>query len=127
MVAPVAPPISAVTAVAPHGTARDRPARGGSAGPAGAARTARHPPRHRQDFRRRSLLPARSHPRRVQNGRVVARLQIDEKGKLTEVNIVTSEPPRVFDKVVRAAPDVEVQGRRRADAGEVEINFSLKD
>ena len=61
-------------------------------------------------------------------GRVVARLQIDEKGNVVEVNIVSSEPPRVFDKVVRAALEgwkFKAEGERYV--GEVEINFSLKD
>ena len=64
----------------------------------------------------------------VSKGRVVARLQIDEKGNVTDIQIITSEPARVFDKVVRAA----LQGWKfRADGeryvGEVEINFTLKD
>jgi TonB family protein len=59
---------------------------------------------------------------------VVARLQIDEKGNVVEINIVTSDPPRVFDKVVRAALEgwkFKAEGERYV--GEVEINFSLKD
>lgn len=64
----------------------------------------------------------------VAKGRVVARLQIDEGGNVTNVNITSSDPPRVFDKVVRDA----LQGWKfRADGekyvGEVEINFTLKD
>ena len=64
----------------------------------------------------------------VAKGRVVARLQIDEKGNVTDVNITFSEPPRVFDKVVRAALETwkfRAEGERYV--GEVEINFSLKD
>ena len=64
----------------------------------------------------------------VAKGRVVARLQIDEGGNVTSVNITSADPPRVFDKVVRDA----LQGWKfRADGekyvGEVEINFTLKD
>jgi len=64
----------------------------------------------------------------VQKGRVVVRLSIDENGKVTEVNIVASEPRGVFDKAVRSA----LEGWRfRAEGekyvGEVEINFTLKD
>jgi protein TonB len=61
-------------------------------------------------------------------GRVVARLQVDEKGNVVDVNIVSSEPPRVFDKVVRAALEgwkFKAEGERYV--AEVEINFSLKD
>ena len=64
----------------------------------------------------------------VAKGRVVARLQIDEKGNVTEVNITVSDPPRVFDKVVRAALEgwkFKAEGERYV--GEVEINFTLKD
>lgn len=64
----------------------------------------------------------------VQKGRVVARLQIDEKGNVTDVNITVSDPPRVFDKVVRAALEnwkFKAEGERYV--GEVEINFTLKD
>ena len=64
----------------------------------------------------------------VSKGRVVARLQIDEQGKVTDVNIVSSEPRGVFDKVVRAALEgwrFKAEGEKYV--GEVEINFTLKD
>jgi TonB family protein len=64
----------------------------------------------------------------VAKGRVVARLQIDEKGNVTEVIITVSEPPRVFDREVRNALSTwkfKAEGERYV--GEVEINFSLKD
>ena len=57
----------------------------------------------------------------VAKGRVVARLQIDEKGNVTEVNITSSEPRGVFDKVVRAALEnwkFKAEGERYV--GEVE-------
>jgi protein TonB len=64
----------------------------------------------------------------VAKGRVVARLQIDEKGNVTDVQITVSEPPRIFDRAVRSAlekwkfaPDGEKY------VGEVEVNFQLKD
>ena len=64
----------------------------------------------------------------VQKGRVVARLQIDEKGNVTEVNIVSSEPRGVFDKVVRGALETwKFKGEGEKYVGEVEINFTLKD
>ena len=64
----------------------------------------------------------------VQKGRVVVRLSIDENGKVTEVNIVASEPRGVFDKVVRSALEgwrFKAEGEKYV--GEVEINFTLKD
>jgi protein TonB len=64
----------------------------------------------------------------VAKGRVVARLNIDEKGNVTEVNITVSEPPRVFDKVVRAAlENWKFRAEGEKYVGEVEINFTLKD
>jgi protein TonB len=64
----------------------------------------------------------------VQKGRVVARLQIDEKGNVTDVNIVSSEPRGVFDKVVRNALEGwKFKGEGEKYVGEVEINFTLKD
>ena len=64
----------------------------------------------------------------VQKGRVVARLSIDESGKVTDVNIIASEPRGIFDKVVRAALETwrfKAEGEKYV--GEVEINFTLKD
>jgi protein TonB len=64
----------------------------------------------------------------VQKGRVVARLSIDENGKVTDVNIVSSEPRGVFDKAVRSALEgwrFKAEGEKYV--GEVEINFTLKD
>ena len=64
----------------------------------------------------------------IAKGRVVARLQIDEKGNVTEINITSSEPRGVFDKAVRAALEnwkFKAEGERYV--GEVEINFTLKD
>jgi len=63
----------------------------------------------------------------VERGTVVARVHIDEKGNVYEVNIVTP-PNRHFDPVVvealkkwRFKPDGEKY------VGEIEINFTLKD
>jgi protein TonB len=67
-------------------------------------------------------------PAGVSKGRVVARLQIDEKGNVTDVNITQSEPRGVFDKAVRAALErwkFKAEGEKYV--GEVEINFTLKD
>ena len=64
----------------------------------------------------------------VAKGRVVVRLQIDEKGNVIEVNITSSDPPRVFDKAVRTALEgwkFKAEGEHYV--GEVEINFTLKD
>ena len=61
-------------------------------------------------------------------GKVVARLVIDEKGNVTEVTIVSADPPRYFDKAVIAALrgwKFNAEGERYV--GEVDINFSVKE
>jgi protein TonB len=64
----------------------------------------------------------------IEKGRVVARLNIDEQGKVTDVIIVTAEPPRHFDNAVRNAL---MQWRFKPEGekyvGEVEVVFSLRD
>jgi periplasmic protein TonB len=64
----------------------------------------------------------------ISGGKVVARLQIDEKGNVTAVNIVLATPPRVFDAEVTSAL---MQWKFQADGekyiGEIEVNFTLKD
>jgi periplasmic protein TonB len=64
----------------------------------------------------------------IDNGRVVARINIDEKGNVTEVIIVSADPPRHFD---RAVIDALMSWKFRAEGekyvAEVELNFSLKD
>ena len=59
---------------------------------------------------------------------MLARLLIDEKGNVTEVIIVSSDPPRVFDRAVRSAlEEWKFKPEGEKYTGEVEINFSLKD
>jgi protein TonB len=64
----------------------------------------------------------------VAQGRVVARLNIDEKGNVTDIIITFADPPKYFDRAVIAALK---EWKFRADGekyvGEVEVNFSLKD
>jgi periplasmic protein TonB len=66
--------------------------------------------------------------RGVEKGTVVARLQIDEKGVVTEVQIISSEPRGVFDSEVKRALMLwrfKPEGEKYV--GEVEINFALKE
>ena len=64
----------------------------------------------------------------IQKGRVNAILTIDEKGNVADVRIVSADPPRYFDRVVR---DTLGEWKCAADGtryqASVEINFSLKD
>ena len=64
----------------------------------------------------------------IAKGRVVARLNIDEQGNVTEVIIFSAEPQRYFDRAVISA----LKGWKFASDGEkyvaeVELNFTLKD
>jgi len=64
----------------------------------------------------------------IAKGRVLARVSIDEKGNVTEVNIVSADPPRHFDKaVVDALQDWKFKAEGEKYVGEIEVNFSLKD
>jgi protein TonB len=64
----------------------------------------------------------------ISQGTVVARLNIDEKGLVTEVRIMESDPPRVFDReVVRALSQWKFSAEGEKYVGEVEVSFSLKD
>jgi periplasmic protein TonB len=64
----------------------------------------------------------------ISKGKVLARVNIDEKGNVTDVVIVSSDPPRVFDKAVKTALEkwrFTAEGEKYV--GEIEVNFTLKD
>jgi protein TonB len=64
----------------------------------------------------------------VEKGRVVARLNIDENGNVTEVIIVSAEPSRHFDKeVITALKTWKFRAEGEKYVGEVEVNFKLAD
>jgi len=64
----------------------------------------------------------------VAKGAVVARILIDEKGNVTEVQIVSADPPRVFDNEVRRALALwKFKAEGDKYVGEIEVNFSLKE
>ena len=64
----------------------------------------------------------------VNKGRVLARLMIDEKGNVTDVVVVSSEPPRVFDRVViDGVKDWKYPAEGEKYAAEIEVLFVLKD
>jgi protein TonB len=122
-----APVISAVTSTAPTEPHVIAPPPVVQAPPAPAPKPAVRRgivPIERED----PVYPREAIRAQVAKGHVVARLQIDEKGNVTDVNIIVSEPPRVFDKAVRQALE---KWKFKADGekyvGEVEVNFTLKD
>jgi protein TonB len=64
----------------------------------------------------------------VEKGRVVARVMIDEKGQVTDVIIVSAEPPRVFDRtVIDGVREWKFKADGEKYVAEIEVNFSLKD
>jgi protein TonB len=64
----------------------------------------------------------------VAKGRVVARLNIDEQGNVTQVTIFSAEPARYFDRAVLSAlKDWKFAPDGEKYVAEVELNFTLKD
>ncbi len=64
----------------------------------------------------------------VERGRVIARLNIDEKGNVTDVIITYAEPPRYFDRaVIQALKTWKFRPEGEKYVGEVEVNFKLAD
>jgi protein TonB len=62
----------------------------------------------------------------IDKGKVVARLNIDEKGNVTNVTIVSAEPPRHFDRaVIDALKAWKFQADGEKYVGESEVNFKL--
>ena len=124
--APTAPVISAVTAAPPTQPHVIAP-------PAVVAPPAPPPkPAVRRGIARLSgddlVYPRAAIRAGIEKGRVLARVMIDEKGHVTDVIIVSAEPPRHFDRVVI---DGIREWKFKADGekyvAEIEVNFSLKD
>lgn len=65
----------------------------------------------------------------IDKGRVIARLNVDEQGNVTAVNIVSAEPRRgVFDQaVIDALKNWKFQPENEKYTAEIEVNFTLKD
>jgi protein TonB len=72
--------------------------------------------------------PREARRKNIDNGRVIARLNIDEKGNVTDVKIVEANPAQVFN---RAVIDALMQWKFQADGekyvGEIEVEFKLTD
>jgi protein TonB len=63
----------------------------------------------------------------IEKGRVLARVMIDEKGNVTDVIIVASEPAKVFDSaVIEALKEWKFKAEGEKYVGEVEVNFKLQ-
>jgi protein TonB len=65
--------------------------------------------------------------KRELEGTVLAHLYIDEKGNVTDVKIISSKPPRIFDQAARAAlMQWKFQPGPEKFIGELEIEFKLQ-
>ena len=63
----------------------------------------------------------------VEKGLVLARVMIDEKGSVTDVIIVSSQPPKVFDAaVIDAIKEWKFKAEGEKYVGEIEITFKLQ-
>jgi protein TonB len=64
----------------------------------------------------------------IEKARVVARLNVDENGNVTDVIIISADPAKHFDRAVVAALKTwKFRGEGEKWVGEVEINFKLAD
>jgi periplasmic protein TonB len=78
--------------------------------------------------REEPVYPREAIRKNIAKGTVVARLQIDEAGKVTDVTIISSDPPRVFDNEVKRALSLwKFRAEGEKYVGEIEVNFALKD
>lgn len=63
----------------------------------------------------------------IEKGHVVARLNIDEKGNVTSVTIVSADPPKHFDKaVIDALMEWKFSAEGDKYVGEIEVNFTAQ-
>lgn len=73
------------------------------------------------------VFPKEASRANVEKGVVVARIYIDERGNVTDVQIISSDPPKVFDREVRRSL---MLWKFKADGekyiGEIEIGFKLE-
>ena len=77
-------------------------------------------------FRVEPVYPREAIKDNIAGGKVVARLQVDEKGLVTSVTIVEANPRRVFDReVVRALSQWKFQPEGDRYIAEIEITFIL--
>jgi len=64
---------------------------------------------------------------KIEKGTVVARLAIDEKGNVTNVSIVSADPPKAFDRaVIDALMSWKFAAEGEKYIAEIEIGFKLQ-
>ena len=73
------------------------------------------------------IYPKQAILKGIEGGTVVAHAYIDEKGNVTEVKIISADPPKYFD---RSVIDALMQWKFAAEGekfiGEIEVNFHLQ-
>ena len=63
----------------------------------------------------------------IEKGQVIARVLIDEKGNVTDVVILSSDPPRVFDRtVIDGVKEWKYSAEGDKYIAEIEVVFQLK-
>jgi protein TonB len=63
----------------------------------------------------------------IEKGHVIARVNIDEKGNVTSVTIVSADPPKYFDKaVIDALMEWKFTAEGGKYVGEIEVNFTMQ-
>ena len=106
-------------------------AKGAAQPPAQTAAIAPAPPKTRQSLVRVSgeapVYPREAIRAGIETGRVVALVTVDPQGNVVDVDVLRSEPPRIFDRAARAALEAwkfKADGERYR--GEVELVFNLR-
>jgi protein TonB len=76
----------------------------------------------------RPVFPRQAIRDGIQSGTVLAHLHIRPDGTVSEVRIISSKPPRIFDReVIRALSQWQFTPEQVGFIGEVEIDFKLSD
>jgi protein TonB len=83
---------------------------------------------YKASYRVDPTYPRQAIQQNISSGRVVAHGVVGPSGSVTEVRIISSQPPRVFDReVIRALSQWKFNPEPVGFIGEYEIIFNLKD
>ena len=83
---------------------------------------------YKASYRVDPQYPRQAITQNISSGRVVAHVVVAPSGAVTEVRIISSQPPRVFDReVIRALSQWKFNPEPVGFIGEYEIIFNLKD
>ena len=83
---------------------------------------------YKASYRVDPTYPRQAISQNISSGRVVAHVVVAPNGTVTDVRIISSQPPRVFDReVIRALSQWKFNPEPVGFIGEYEIIFNLKD